>query len=239
MEIRKVSMETENALPGDQAPALHGGAKVEITPLGKLVMTLIAIGLAFGGWAYYQAQEGRPHGDAGVSQTAIQLVARAPARPAQASTGTPSSDQALHALEKERHERAVQVAAWRAVSDSSRQQLADLASAMEALDAKVGAIQKMPAPPRPAKDEVAEGAKAVHKAADAAKAAASIDVASLPIETVTAQAMGLTGFGKGVVGIGGQKLSVGQSMQQGETIVAIDPESRSIVTNRRIINVTN
>ncbi|NIF40206.1 hypothetical protein F3J14_04660 [Burkholderia sp. Tr-862] len=234
-----MSMETENALPGDQAPALHGGSKVEMTALGKLVIALVAIGLAFAGWTYYQGQPSRPHGAVGASHPLMQPVTHEMARPSQTSTGVPSSDQVVQVLEKERHDRAVQVAAWRAVSESSRQQLADLASAMEVLDAKVAAIQKMPAPPRPAKDEVAEGAKAVHKAADAAKATASIDVASLPIETVTAQAMGLTGFGKGVVGIGGQKLSVGQSLQQGETIVAIDPESRSIVTNRRIINVTN
>ncbi|MBR8085551.1 hypothetical protein KDX23_22715 [Burkholderia vietnamiensis] len=234
-----MTMETENALPGDQAPALQGGSKVEMTALGKLVMTLVAIGLAFAGWTYYQGQASRPHEAAGANHPAVPSVARATARPAQASTGVPSSDQVLQVLEKERHDHAVQVAAWRAVSESSRQQLADLAAAMEVLDAKVGAIQKMPAPSRPAKDEVAEGAKAIHKAADAAKATASIDVASLPIETVQAQAMGLTGFGKGVVGIGGQKLSVGQSLQQGETIVAIDPESKSIVTNRRIINVTN
>ncbi|HGO6128512.1 TPA: hypothetical protein ACK3RK_007097 [Burkholderia cepacia] len=234
-----MSMETENALPGDQAPALPSGSKVEMTPLGKLVIALVAIGVGFAAWTYYQGQEGRPHGVVGTNRPAMQPVAHEAARSSQTPTGALSSEQVLHVLEKERRDRAIQVAAWRAVAESSRQQVADLASAMEALDAKVAAIQKMPAPPRPAREEVAEGARAVHKAADAAKATASIDVASLPIETVTAQAMGLNGFGKGVVGIGGQKLSVGQSLQQGETIVAIDPESRSIVTNRRIINVTN
>lgn len=232
-------METENALPGDQAPALPGGSKVEMTPLGKLVIALVAIGVGFAAWTYYQGQESRPHGVVGANHPGMQPVAREAARSSQTPASAPSSDQVFRVLEKERRDRAIQVAAWRAVSESSRQQVADLASAMEALDAKVAAIQKMPAPPRPAKEEVAEGARAVHRAADAAKATASIDVASLPIETVAAQAMGLTGFGKGVVGIGGQKLSVGQSLQQGETIVAIDPESRSIVTNRRIINVTN
>lgn len=232
-------MEMENTLPGDQASTVNGGAKVEMTPLGKLVMVLVAIGLAFAGWTYYQGQVSGAHVGAVSAHQAVQPVMHAVPRPSQASPGVPSVDQVSQELSRERHERAVQVAAWRAVSEASRQQLADLTSAMQSLDAKVDAIQKMPTPPRPTRDEVAEGAKAVHRAADAAKATASIDVASLPIETVTAQAMNLTGFGKGVVGIGNQKLSVGQSLQQGETIVAIDPESRSIVTTRRIINVTN
>lgn len=230
-------MEMENTLPGDQAPA-QGGSKVEMTPLGKLVMVLIAIGVAFAGWTYYQGQATGAHASAINGHPAAQPVTHAVPR-LPASAAAPTADQVSQELSRERHERAVQIAAWRAVSEAGRQQLADLTSAMQTLDAKVDAIQKMPTPPRPARDEVAEGAKAVHKAADAAKATASIDVASLPIETVTAQAMNLTGFGKGVVGIGNQKLSVGQSLQQGETIVAIDPESRSIVTNRRIINVTN
>ncbi|WP_157055883.1 hypothetical protein [Candidatus Burkholderia verschuerenii] len=229
----------ENTLPGDQASVAPGGSKVEMTPLGKLVMVLVAIGLAFAGWTYYQGQASGAHTAAIGGHSVAQPVTHAVLRPPQVSTAAPTAEQVSQELSRERHERAIQVAAWRAVSEAGRQQLADLTSAMQSLDAKVDAIQKMPTPPRPARDEIAEGAKAVHKAADVAKATASIDVASLPIETVTAQAMNLTGFGKGVVGIGNLKLSVGQSLQQGETIVAIDPESRSIVTNRRIINVTN
>ncbi|NRF83768.1 hypothetical protein HQ619_07480 [Burkholderia gladioli] len=231
-------MEMENTVPADQA-LTQGGSKVEMTPLGKLVMVLIAIGVAFVGWTYYQGQSIGAHGSAIGGHPAARPVTHAMPRPSPASAASPTVDQVSQELSRERHERAVQIAAWRAVSEAGRQQLADLTAVMQTLDARVDAIQRMPTPPRPARDEVAEGARAVHKAADAAKATASVDVASLPIETVTAQAMNLVGFGKGVVGIGNQKLSVGQSLQQGETIVAIDPESRSIVTNRRIINVTN
>ncbi|WP_143055736.1 hypothetical protein [Paraburkholderia hospita] len=227
----------ENTLAGGQSSGAQSGAKIEMTLFGKVVLILLFVGAGVGGWFYSQGQGAGTHATNQVVRAA-QASAHANTQPSLTSSGS-APDHAAQDLAKERHERAVQIAAWRAVSDVNRQQLADLNASMQTLDAKLDAIQKMSTVPRPSKDDAAESARAVHRAAEVAKVVAAIDVGSLPIETVTAQALNLAGFGKGIVGIGNQKLSVGQAWQQGETIVAIDPESRSIVTSRRIINVTN
>lgn len=228
----------ESTLQGAQAAGegQPDRQSVEMTPLGRLVMILLTVGACFGGWVVYQNYGSATHSGAPAS-----IQSKAPNQPqaAQHASNTPSVSQLEQVLLKERREHGAQLAAWRAVSDANKQQIADLALGLQTLDGKLDAIQKMPVPAKAVRDDAAESAKALHKAVDTAKTSAAIDVASLPLESVTAQALNVSGFGKGVVGIGNQKLTVGQALQQGETIIAIDPESRSIVTNRRIINVTN
>ncbi|WP_133118042.1 hypothetical protein [Burkholderia ubonensis] len=217
-------------MANEQAAAEGQSARLEMTPLGWLVAILLFGGASFMAWQHFRD----------VRRSAPTAVQPAPGaqREVAGVTAAPTVEQML---EKERRERAQQIVAWRAVSAASRERVAELEGVLQALNAKVDAIQKAPAavPMRAARDEAADTARIARKSAEAAKAAVAIDVAALPIESVSAQAMNLTGFSRGVVVVGNQKLAVGQSLQQGESIIAIDPESRSIVTNRRIINVTN
>lgn len=220
----------ERTLANERDAAESQPARLEMTPLGWLVAILLGVGASFIAWQHFREVKMS-------APAAIQLAPDAPRNVA----GAPAVPAVAQMLERERRERAQQIVAWRAVSAASRERVAELEGVLQALNAKVEAIQKASAavPVRASRDEVADMARMARKSAEVAKAAAAIDVASLPIESVSAQAMNMTGFSRGEVVIGNQKLAVGQSLQQGESIVAIDPESRSIVTNRRIINVTN
>jgi hypothetical protein len=221
--------------------------RVELTASGRLVLILAIAGASIGAWAAYQhygsatpARVAQPAPHEQLAQQPAGALQAAPAAPAGASV--PPAAQLTQVLLKERRDHEIQIAAWRALNEVTRQQIAGLQSGLQALDGKIDAIQKTPPPVRlvhaGAADAVSS-ARALHSTLDATKTAADIDVASLPVETVSAQTLNVTGFGNGVVEIGNQKLMVGQLYQPGETIVAVDPVSRSIVTNRRIINVSN
>ncbi|RKP47547.1 hypothetical protein [Trinickia fusca] len=256
----------ENTLQAARADggAQFDGRRIELTASGKVVVMAVIAGAAFVGWSVYQrygaaepaAVSARhavlAHEQRAAAPTNTAVVASEPehAGPSAntsslASANAPSLAQMTQMLLKERADHNVQTAAWRTVNDANRQQLANLAASLQSLEAKVGALQRAaqatPAArvPREAVAEAAASAKNLSKAADTAKAATDVDVGSLPVESVSAQALGVGSFGNGVVEIGGQKLTAGQLFQAGETIVAIDPVSRSIVTNRRILNVTN
>jgi predicted negative regulator of RcsB-dependent stress response len=231
----------ENTLQGAHASGgeQSGVQRVEVTSLGWLLIIIVMIAAIVFGWGAYQHHESAVLSPAGRASLPVQphpeqkIVTQAqPQAPSAMSVAQQSAD-----LLNERREHVVQFAASRAVGEVEKQQLADLNAGLQALDAKIDAMSKAPAQPR--RDNPAEVSKNLHKALDTAKATAAIDVESLPIETVTPQALNVSGFGEGVVEIGGQKLTAGQSLQQGETIVAIDAKSKSIVTNRRILNVTN
>jgi hypothetical protein len=218
--------------------------RVELTASGRLVLILAIAGASIGAWAAYQhygpATPARLPQPVLHEQTAQQPGNAPQAAPAGAST--PSVAQLTQVLLKERRDHEIQIAAWRALTEATRQQIASLQAGLQALDGKIDAIQKTPPPARLVRAGSADAissAKALHATLDATKTTADIDVASLPVETVSAQALNVTGFGNGVVEIGNQKLTVGQIYQPGETIVAVDPVSRSIVANRRIINVSN
>lgn len=220
------------------------GRPIELTASGRFVLVLAIASAGFGAWAAYQrhavGEPARASHAASPQQVALQQADGAVAQLPQMNA--PTVAQLTQELVKERSERNAQTAAWRALTEANRQQIASLNAGLQALDAKIDALQKTSQPLRSSRDGVvdaASSAKSLRKAVDAAKATAQVDVTSLPVETASAQSLNATGFGNGVVEIGGEKITVGQSFQPGETIVAIDPVSRSIVTNRRIINVTN
>ncbi|WP_144153379.1 hypothetical protein [Paraburkholderia sp. BCC1885] len=236
----------ENALHAARtASGEADGRRVELTPSGWLAIALAIGGAAVSAWVGYQ------HFAAAVPVRSPQVAVTAAqpqsvAQAGSAATGMPSVALLTQALARERRERDIQNVAWRALNELSKQQIASLRSDLQALDGRIDVLGKTPPPaPAPARAgrsgvaDVASGARALHAALDAAKASTDIDVASLPVETSSAQTLNVTGFGNGVVEIGDQKLTVGQPYQPGETIVAVDPVSRSIVTTRRIINVTN
>lgn len=130
---------------------------------------------------------------------------------------------------------ALQVA-WKAAFDEQGKRLADAEKALQDLDALIAAIPKN-APVKPKEDAVA-ASHAVRKNLEAAKAI-RVDVSALPIEFVTAEKSGISAFGKGAVSIGGEAMRVGSKLPSGEVLIAVDPESRTVVTDKRIVTVTN
>ncbi|MEX3917881.1 hypothetical protein AB4Y43_16815 [Paraburkholderia sp. BR10872] len=230
--------------------------QVVMTARGWIVLLAIAGAVGFGGYAEWQ----RLHPAEYAGGVAHQMPPRtvAPAQPSGAVGGPlpqftgASSQQLSDELVRERHTREIQASAWRAAAEANKHQLEAMADSLQSLEERVDVIQKAvasapaatPQAPqaRATRDGVAQVvavSHSIHQALDTARAAAGVDVTALPLQAIPAQAMNITGFGNGVVQIGGQSLSVGQALQKGEIIVAIDPESHSIVTNQRIINVTN
>lgn len=234
----------ENALHAARAGSGQADERrVELTASGWLVVIVAIAGASIGAWAAYQhygSAASARFPQAAQHEQAAQQQGSAP-QTAPAGTSVPSVTQVTQVLVKERREHEIQIAAWRALNDVTKRQIASLQSSLQALDDRIDAVQKT-SPPRAVHagvTDAASSARALHTTLDTTKAMTDIDVASLPVETVSAQTLNVMGFGNGVVEIGNQKLTVGQFYQPGETIVAIDPVSRSIVTNRRIINVSN
>lgn len=234
---------------------------VELTSAGRLLFAAVIAATIFGGWAAYQRYDSAK---APVVPMRQSVAHPAPVFAADAASGAGGAgtsrvagtagesveSKLTHLIETLQQERAVhgaQAAAWRSVADTSRLQIAALASQLQAVESKITAMEKVaPAAaaaaahvPHEAVADVASSARAVHSALDVAKSTAQVDVGSLPVEAVSAQSLNLTGLGNGVIQLGTQKLAVGQALTPGETIVAVDPVSRSIVTNRRILNVAN
>lgn len=237
----------ENALHAARgAGSQPDGHRVELTVTGWLVIVLAIAGMtigACGAYQHYASASAAPAHLPPVAQHQPLLLQESATQAGPSGASMPSVAQLTQALVKERREHEIQIAAWRAMNELTRQQIASLHSNLQALDDKIDALQKMPPPAvravHPGVTDATSSARTLHTTLDAAKAMTDVDVTSLPVETVSAQSLNVTGFGNGVVQIGDQKLTVGQAYQPGETIVAVDPDSRSIVTNRRIINVSN
>ncbi|RDU98764.1 hypothetical protein [Trinickia dinghuensis] len=254
----------ENTL--QNAGAVDSGRRetnaVELTAAGRLLIAAAIAAAGFGGWRAYQHYGAFEAPMAVMHPTVVRSASVPRARAANAAAGAGTSSTASDAgigstasdsavsklaqvtdlLQQERAQRSTQAAAWRSVADTSRQQIAALSSQLQAVESKIDALEKAASASRASHEvvaDVAASARAVRPALDAAKSTAQVDVASLPVETISAQSLNLTGLGNGVIQIGNQKLAVGQALAPGETIVAVDPVSRSIVTNRRILNVTN
>lgn len=244
-----------------QGNVQQSAGRFEMTSSGWIVVLAILGGLGYGGYVAWQhnfTRLGRTTAESAESTLVTRpLVPDTPARTLSGAAGipaaqssTPSPAQLTDELLRERRDRAIQAAAWRAVADTTRQQIAAIDGSLQDLDARIAAIQKVPPTAvaeaakhtNAARDDAAQAAassKSLHQSLDTARAAAGVDISSLPVESDSAQALNVTGFGNGVVEMGGRSLTVGHEYQNGETVIAIDPGSHSIVTNRRIINITN
>lgn len=88
-----------------------------------------------------------------------------------------------------------------------------------------------------AKDEAAALVQGVQKSVQAVKAK-TVDISSLPIEFVTVQSSGIQAIYKDGLVLNGQRIALGQKLPSGETLVGIDTEYRTVVTDRRILNIT-
>lgn len=130
---------------------------------------------------------------------------------------------------------ALQVA-WRAAFDEQGKRLADAEKTLQDLDALIAAMPKNA--PVKQREEAVATSHTVRRNIDATKAV-RIDVSTLPIEFVTPEKSGINNFSRSSVSIGGDTMRVGMKLPSGEMLIAVDPESRTVVTDKRIVTVTN
>ena len=216
--------------------------RYELTAKAKTCIWLVALALA--GLLAYQCRPllrsnfASPSQPAPTLATANHLTEKQPIQPAvqpTASQPDPKHEIAAKAERSAQMNSALQVA-WKAAFDEQGKRLADAEKALQDLDALIAAIPKnVPAKP---KEEAVAASHMVRKNIEAAKSI-RIDVSALPIEFVTPEKSGISAFGKGSVSIGGEALRVGSKLPSGEVLIAVDPESRTVVTDKRIVTVTN
>lgn len=231
---------------------------VAMTPLGKVLIVLLLIGGGISAWAYgpniahafaEPINTARAHlpysGQVGPKESSQSMSIEKPTAEHTSPTvqARPPAPSAEAVAEQAQRDHVMQITiAGRAVAEQNRQRITELDSIVQGLDEKLSALlaQKPSTVTRAARDDVSTAVKTVHANVAAVKEAATVDVSALPVEAVSAHALGIANLTKGAVSLaGGQQVAVGQALPSGETVVAVDPESRAIVTNRRIINVTN
>jgi hypothetical protein len=219
-----------------------------MTPLGKLLVLLVLLGGGFSAWKLgptilHPSAEPVNAVLSRVEQHANPVAAKVPVQAATTVDKPQSAQPAQASAEQAQRDHLMQVAvAGRTVAEQNRQRITELDSTLQGLDEKLSALQahKSSTVTRAAREEAATAVKTVHATVAAVREAATVDVAALPVETVSARSIGITNLTKGAVSLaGGQQLAVGQALRSGETVIAVDPESHAIVTNHRIINVTN
>lgn len=132
---------------------------------------------------------------------------------------------------------AMQVA-WKAAFDEQARRIAEIEKALQSLDAAISAIPKTTVAPVKPKEEAAAASHMIRKNVEETKAL-RVDVSALPIEFVNSEKSGISSFAKGSVTIGGQSTHVGSKLPSGEILIAVDPESRTVVTDKRIVTVAN
>jgi hypothetical protein len=248
----------ENTLSPTAGDDSEQGA-VAMTPLGKVLVLLLLVGGGFSAWTYgpnivhavaepvnvvrAHMQHAGPATAKVSAQSAVSVEKPKAAQPTPTAQPAHAAPSAQAVAEQAQRDHLMQISvAGRAVAEQNRQRITELDSTMQGLDAKLSALlaQKPTTVTRAAREELSTAVKTVHANVAAAKEAATVDVAALPVEAVSAHAFGITSLTKGAVSLaGGQQVAVGQALRSGETVVAVDPESHAIVTNRRIINVTN
>lgn len=238
----------ENSFSPSAAGADEQAEAMAFTPLGKLLVLLVLLGGGFSTWKFgptilHAWTEPVNAVRAHTEQHASPVALKAPA-PSAHTTEQQQPAQAAHvSSERVQRDQLMQVSvAGRALAEQNRQRIADLDSTLQVLDEKLSALeaQKPSNVTRAEREQAAAALKTVHGVAAAVKEAATVDVSALPVETVSAGSIGIANLTKGAVFLaGGKQVAVGQPLRSGETVVAVDPESHAIVTNRRIINVTN
>jgi len=225
--------------------------KYEITALGWLLIALVGVTIGFGAYtgsgSLIGMVSGKTSAHAADRQPARVTHAPVPAAVAKASAtlgvavAPADKDQVTASLradlEQERKNHLVQAGASKAVADELQRRLAEFDGRLKSLVDRMAALPA--ASSQSARAAVVASAQEVQKSVNAAKAHAAIDLSSLPIDFVTSQSSGISGFDRDGIVVAGRKLGVGHKLQSGEAIVAIDAESRTVVTEKRILNVTN
>jgi hypothetical protein len=238
----------KNTLTASAAGADEQAEAMAVTPLGKLLVVLVLLGGGFSAWKFgptilHAWTEPTNAAHANVEQRTSPVTLEAAASAAHTAEKQQSAQATQASPEQAQRDHLMLVAvAGRALAEQNRQRIVDLDSTLQGLDEKLGVLeaQKPSSVIRAAREQAAAAVKTVHATAAAVKEAASVDVAALPVETVSAASIGIANLTKGAVSLaGGQQVAVGRALRSGETVVAVDPESHAIVTNRRIINVTN
>ncbi|AMR78572.1 hypothetical protein [Cupriavidus nantongensis] len=202
----------------------------EITASGKalLVALLFAIGIAgylyteSNGWGSTEASAAVPREAAAPPPSIVGLQSKeAPASPVHSTGKEPT---------------AVLLAALRATTEAQSARLSEAERALNRLETQLESLPKATSPR--AKEEAAVSAQTARKTVAEAKVS-KVDVSALPVEFMTAEKSGISSFDSGSVVIAGTRHTVGAHLPSGELLVAVDPQTRTVVTDKRIVNVPN
>uniref|UniRef100_UPI003F49461C hypothetical protein n=1 Tax=Cupriavidus taiwanensis TaxID=164546 RepID=UPI003F49461C len=128
------------------------------------------------------------------------------------------------------------LAALRATAEAQNVRLAEAERTLADLETLLASLSK--ATTQKGKEEISVSTQAATKTVATAKAA-KVDVSALPVEFMTAEKSGISAFDKESVVIAGARHAVGHRLPSGELLVAVDPQSRTVVTDKRIVNVPN
>ncbi len=223
-------MQGEGTLKGQTTGHAGKSGGYEITASGKalLVGFLCAIGIA--GYLYTESN-GRESTDA---SAAIQRRAAASPAPTVGLQSKEASASAAHATAKE--STVVLLAALRATTEAQNIRLAEAERALSHLGNLLESLPK--ATSQKSKEEASVSAQTARKTVAEARVN-KVDVSTLPVEFMTAEKSGISSFDSGSVVISGARHTVGKQLPSGELLVAVDPQSRTVVTDKRIVNVPN
>lgn len=224
-------MEGEGILKVQTTAHAGKSAGYEITASGKalLIGLLCAIGIT--GYLFTAPDGWKSAADASAP------IQRAVAGPPSSSIGRPgrtAPPSTVHVSATE--STAVLLAALRATTDAQNVRLAEAERALSKLETLLNNLPK--ATGQKSKDEVSASAQTARRTLAEAKVT-KVDVGALPVEFMTAEKSGISSFDSGSVVISGTRHTVGKHLPSGELLVAVDPQSRTVVTDKRIVNVPN
>ncbi|TDF55105.1 hypothetical protein E1J61_36605 [Cupriavidus sp. L7L] len=128
------------------------------------------------------------------------------------------------------------LAALRATAEAQNVRLAEAERTLADLETLLTSLPK--ATTQKAKEEISTSMQAARKTVATAKST-KVEVSALPVEFMTAEKSGISAFEKESVVIAGARHAVGARLPSGEVLVAVDPQSRTVVTDKRIVNVPN
>lgn len=212
----------------------------EMTAAGKLLLVagLILIGVA--GYLYIDSSGARLASPTG--RALQQEPARAKPEPVTISDKRAASGAVgpgPKELSRDAHREAtsaVMLAALRATAEAQNVRLAEAERTLADLETLLTSLPK--ATTQKAKEEISTSMQAARKTVATAKAT-KVEVSALPVEFMTAEKSGISAFEKESVVIAGARHAVGARLPSGEVLVAVDPQSRTVVTDKRIVNVPN
>ncbi|SPA23720.1 hypothetical protein CBM2633_U10064 [Cupriavidus taiwanensis] len=220
-------------------PAVKAGG-YEMTAAGRVLLVALLCVIGIAGYLYTDSHGGRwPSAAAPTSQ---KEPARAP-QPIVIPERREAAGPVVHADAKESTRESqreatstVMLAALRATAEAQNMRLAEAERTLADLETLLASLPKTTI--QKGKEEISASSQAARKTVATGKAA-KVDVSALPVEFMTAEKSGISAFDKESVVIAGARHAVGHRLPSGELLVAVDPQSRTVVTDKRIVNVPN
>ncbi|BDB30484.1 hypothetical protein Tamer19_42540 [Cupriavidus sp. TA19] len=210
----------------------------EMTASGRVLLVALLCVIGMAGYLYTDSHGVRRSSAEG--PTSQKEPARAP-QPIVSPEKQEAAGPVVHAEAKESTREGqreatstVMLAALRATAEAQNVRLAEAERTLADLETLLASKATTPK----GKEEISVSTQAARKTVATAKAA-KVDVSALPVDFMTVEKSGISVFDKESVVIAGARHAVGSRLPSGELLVAVDPQSRTVVTDKRIVNVPN